>query len=35
MPELFLKHYGVKGQKKGKRRYQNPDRSLTALRHAL
>ena len=34
MPELFLKHYGVKGQKKGKRRYQNPDGSLTALGHA-
>lgn len=33
MPELFLKHYGVKGQKKGIRRYQNEDGSLTPLGH--
>ncbi len=25
-----LMHYGIKGQKKGRRRFQNPDGSLTA-----
>lgn len=33
MSELYLKHYGVKGQKKGVRRYQNEDGSLTSLGH--
>ena len=27
--EEMLMHYGIKGQKKGRRRYQNPDGSLT------
>lgn len=27
----YLKHYGVKGQKWGERRYQNPDGSLTEV----
>lgn len=26
----YLMHYGIKGQKKGRRRFQNPDGSLTA-----
>lgn len=26
----YLEHYGVKGQQRGKRRYQNEDGSLTA-----
>lgn len=29
--EAMLKHHGIKGQKWGIRRYQNPDGSLTAL----
>lgn len=28
---LYLAHHGVKGQKHGRRQYQNPDGSLTAL----
>lgn len=30
IPESYLMHHGVKGQKWGVRRYQNPDGTLTA-----
>lgn len=29
--EEFIEHYGVKGQRRGVRRYQNDDGSLTSL----
>ena len=31
MEEKYLSHHGIMGQKKGRRRYQNPDGSLTPL----
>lgn len=31
MEEKYLAHHGIMGQKKGRRRYQNPDGSLTPL----
>lgn len=34
MPETYLAHHGIKGQKWGVRNYQNPDGSLTALGRA-
>lgn len=30
VPESYLMHHGIKGQRWGVRRYQNPDGTLTA-----